>query len=299
MRILLAYDSSSGAAEAANLVSRLALPPSSVVRVVSVIEPFIVNPTPWTGGVASYSPEILAQVQAYHEDEIADVIQRLSEPDRTVEGTVLHGRPASVIVEEAREFAADLVVVGSRGRGSIAALVLGSISSEVVDHAPCPVLVARRSGLSRVVLATDGSPTAAAAEALLARWPVFAGLPIRVVSVADVPPPWQTGIAPTMYLQVVDAYAQDLDRAKAEHERIAAESASRLGSAGRDATAEVRCGDAATEILDVVGEWSADLVVLGSRGRTGMTRLLLGSVARNLVHSSSASILVVREATTT
>jgi nucleotide-binding universal stress UspA family protein len=69
-----------------------------------------------------------------------------------------------------------------------------------------------------------------------------------------------------------------------------------LRAAGRDSTADLRSGDAAAEIIEAIGEWQADLVVMGSRGRTGLTRLLLGSVARNVVHGTSASILVVRAA---
>lgn len=297
MRILLAHDGSTEAAEAANLVRDIAWPPNSVLRVISVIEPTGVALTSWADGGAGYSPAMDVQISAYYDDALAEVVQLLSDPGRAVEGALLRGRPASVIVDEARTFAADLVVVGSRGHGSIASLVLGSVSGEVVDHAPCPVLVARNAGLARVIFAADDSPSAGIAEALLAHWPIFEGPPIRVVSVADVVQPWQTGIAPTMYGQVIEAYARDVEEAKAQHQRIADDSAARLRGAGRHATAELRSGDAASEIIASAGEWNADLVVLGSRGRTGLTRLLLGSVARNVVNGSTASILVVREET--
>jgi nucleotide-binding universal stress UspA family protein len=146
-----------------------------------------------------------------------------------------------------------------------------------------------------VVFATDGSPSAGEAEDLLSDWPMFAGMPIHVVSVADVPHPMRAGIAPTMVAEVTEAYAQDLAAAKVEHRRLAEESVGRLREAGRDAEAEVRIGDAPAEIIAAADGQNADLVVLGSRGRTGLTRLLLGSVARNVVHGSGASILVVRE----
>ena len=147
------------------------------------------------------------------------------------------------------------------------------------------------------VYATDESPSAQAAGALLSRWPIFDGLPIRVVSVADVARPWTTGIAPTMYGQVLDAYAADLRGAKKEHQRIAEDAATRLQESGREATAEMHAGDAAGEIIAVAEERGADLVVLGSRGRTGLTRLLLGSVARNVLSGSTASVLIVRDET--
>lgn len=157
------------------------------------------------------------------------------------------------------------------------------------------MLVARTTGLTRVVFATDGSPSAQAAETILSAWPIFGGLPIRVVSVADIFRPWTIGIAPTMYGQVLDAYSAELHEARMEHERIAVDTATRLRERGREADAEVRDGDVAAEIIAVVDEQRADLAVLGSRGRTGLTRLLLGSVARNVLSGSTASVLIVRE----
>ncbi len=209
---------------------------------------------------------------------------------------VLAGRPGSVIVDEAHAFAADLVIVGSRGHGSLSSLVLGSVSAEVVDHAPCPVLVARQPSITRAVFGTDGSPAAVFAEAILTDWPIFEGVPIRVVSVTDVTLPWSTGIAPTMHQRVVETHAAQLEQAKAEHGRIAEETAARLGQEGRSAEANVRTGDSAAQVVAAAEEWGADLIVVGSRGRTGLARVLLGSVARNVVHGSTASVLVVRSA---
>jgi nucleotide-binding universal stress UspA family protein len=97
-----------------------------------------------------------------------------------------------------------------------------------------------------------------------------------------------------MYGQVVDAYAADLRQAKTEHQRIADDASARLRDAGRTADAGMRVGDAAAEVIAAAAERGADLIVLGSRGRTGVTRLLLGSVARNVLSGSGASVLVVR-----
>ncbi len=78
---------------------------------------------------------------------------------------------------------------------------------------------------------------------------------------------------------------------------MAADSAARLRDAGRVIDTEVRNGDAAGEIVAVAEQRGADLIVLGSRGRTGLRRLLLGSVARNVVSGSTASVLIVRDPT--
>jgi nucleotide-binding universal stress UspA family protein len=295
MRILLAQDGSGGAMQAAEMVRDIPWPVGSFLRVVSVIEPTMTALTAW-GAAADAWAEVDSQISKYHKDELAETVRGLSGPNLTVESAVMRGRPATVIVDEARGFSADLIVMGSRGHGAITSLVLGSVSGEVVDQAPCPVLVARRPSISRLLFATDGSPSAISAEALLCEWPIIEGLPIRVLSVADVPPPWGSGIAPTMYREVSASFARDLADAKVDHQRMADESGERLRAAGRDAVAEMRVGDAAVEVIAAAVEFDADLVVVGSRGRTGLKRLLLGSVARNVLHGSAASILVVHDA---
>ena len=294
MRVLLANDGSAGATQAAALVRSITWPSDLVLRVVNVIEPMLMPISgPWDRG-AALAPELDAAITAYADGSMREVVEHLAATSGSLEGKVIRGRAASAIIHEARDFRADLVIVGSRGHGTIASLLLGSVSSEVVDHASCPVLVARSATLSRVVFATDESPSAEGAEAILARWPIFTGLPIRVVSVADVVRPWTTGIAPTMYGPVLDAYDAELRESKVEHQRIAANTAARLREGGRTAVAEMRDGDAAGEILAVAEQRDADLIALGSRGRTGLTRLLLGSVARNVLSGGTASVLIVR-----
>jgi nucleotide-binding universal stress UspA family protein len=294
MRVIVAFDGSAAAADAVSLVDSIAWPDDTVLRVVSVIEPTLAIAGPMYRGGA-LAPEVDEAITAYTHDAVRGAVDRLRAPGRAVEGDVLRGRVASAIVEDARTSRADLVIVGSRGHGAIASLLLGSVSSEVVDHAPCPVLVARTTELTRVVFATDGSPSAEAAERVLSHWPIFASRPIRVVSVADVVRPWTIGIAPTLYGQVLDAYTAELRDATVAHEGLAAAAAARLRDAGRVADSEVRTGDAAEEIIAVVDQQRADLAVLGSRGRTGLARLLLGSVARNVLSGSGASVLVVRD----
>ena len=158
-----------------------------------------------------------ADVAALAQEDIPGVVDRLASVDRRVEGAVLRGRPASVLVDEANRFNADLVIGGSRGHGPIASLLLGSVSAEVVDRAPCPMLIARTATISNVVVAADGSEPATAAASLVASWPMFTRVPISVVSVAEVVEPWHTGIAPTMVRQVAAAHARDVAEARAEH----------------------------------------------------------------------------------
>lgn len=295
MRVLVAFDGSATATDAVALVNAIAWPTDSVLRVVSVIEPMLLPTSAAMYRGAGLAPDVDEAITSYTHETLQVAVERLRSHDRAVQGEVLRGRAASAIVDDARDFRADLLVVGSRGHGTIASLLLGSVSSEVVDHAGRPVLVARTTDLARVVFATDGSPSAEAAELMLSDWSIFAELPIRVVSVADIARPWATGIAPTMYGQALHAYDAEVRESKVEHEGIARDAAMRLRESGRMADAEARAGDAAEEIIAVVEREGADLVVLGSRGRTGLARLLLGSVARNVLSGSTASVLIVRD----
>jgi nucleotide-binding universal stress UspA family protein len=296
VRILIAYDGSAGAEQSLRLADSVDWPADSTLRIATVIEPMLLFVgAPMAGGLEIPPPEVDAEVTAYQEEEVTKAARNLRSAHRTVEGIVLRGRPATALVEEATRFGANLVMGGSRGRGTISSLLLGSVSAEVVDHAPCPILVSRAPSINRVIFATDGSVPSAAAETVLSTWPIFERLPIDVVSVADVVEPWHTGIAPTMYREVIEAHARDLAEARAEHTRIAEETTARLRARGRQAEAAMRTGDAAAEIIAAAAEVAADLVVIGSRGRTGLARVVLGSVARNVLHGSTASVLVVHE----
>jgi nucleotide-binding universal stress UspA family protein len=301
MRAVLAYDASPGAEEAVSLLTTMPWPPGSTVRVVTVVEPSaaMVPAAPFVPARLVASPEIEAQILDHLESELARVLGLLRASGLDADGEVLRGRPATVLVDEANRFAADLIVAGSRGHGPIASLVLGSVSAELVDHAPCPVLVARRPSAQRVLFASDGSLPASDAEDVLTRWRIFDGATMRVVSVAEVVRPWHTGLAPTMYRQVVDAYGKDFEAAKSEHEAVARGAAGRLEVAGRNVDATVRVGDAAAEILEEASIWQADLIVLGSRGLTGLSRLLLGSVARNTLQGTESSVMIVHDAAET
>ena len=78
-----------------------------------------------------------------------------------------------------------------------------------------------------------------------------------------------------------------------QHDELAREMTAQLQSAGLTAEAERRDGDAATEILAAANASKADLIVMGTHGRTGLKRLVLGSVARNVLQHATCSVLVV------
>jgi nucleotide-binding universal stress UspA family protein len=293
MRVLLATDFSTHAEKARDLVAGLALPPGSTVRVVHAIEPM--------PDVTAFAPMPLLELSDYAERELRSELETfvnpLRAPDRTVERTLPFGRAADVIVAEAEDLRADLIVIGSRGRGGVASMILGSVSAEVIDRAPCPVLVARGRVLHRVLLAEDGSASAAIGAALVASLPPLRSLPVRVVSVADTGMPYAATMDPLASSAAVDAYYDALPALRAEYERLARERAVKLREAGVTATSEFREGDAAAELIKAAAQDKSDCIIIGSRGKTGLTRLVLGSVARAVLFHAECSVLVTHSPT--
>lgn len=299
MRILLAVDGSLSSDRATELVSTFPLPPESVIRVVAVQQPFVdVLAMSWASvGESGIGDETEEEQDARH---LKEAIERaeitLKRPDLTLEGSLVRGRPATAIVDEASAMEADLVVVGSRGHGTIATMVLGSTASEVVDHAPCPVLVARSGMLGTVALADDGSPSARAAELVVATWPLFADREISVVGVAEVGVPVAAGFTPGLYDQVLESYTRSVDEARQQVTEATQSVANRLSDAGRVATTVALEGDPASEIVRYATERRTGTIVMGTHGRTGLARLLLGSVARKVLVHAPCSVLIVRAA---
>ncbi|HAF09110.1 MAG TPA: universal stress protein [Candidatus Limnocylindria bacterium] len=293
MRVLLASDFSTHAEKARDLVAGLALPPGSTVRVVHAIEPM--------PDVTAFAPMPLLELSDYAERELRAELETfvnpLRAPDRTVERTLPFGRAADVIVAEAEDLRADLIVIGSRGRGGVASMILGSVSAEVIDRAPCPVLVARGRVLHRVLLAEDGSASAAIGAALVASLPPLRSLPVRVVSVADTGMPYAATMDPLASSAAVEAYYDALPALRAEYERLARERAAKLREAGVTATSEFREGDAAAELIKAAAQDKSDCIIIGSRGKTGLTRLVLGSVARGVLFHAECSVLVTHSPT--
>jgi nucleotide-binding universal stress UspA family protein len=205
-----------------------------------------------------------------------------------VETFLERGDPARVLREIGGSSFADLIVVGSRGRGPAASTIFGSVSASLVDHAPCPVLVARAPDASRMLLATDGTPSSSDIPRILAAWgSAFRGLPAVVLSVS----PHDTHVSPWSRAEREAATApDDLADYRERAERMAEE----MRELGWAASALTLVGDPVAQILSIGSERGADLIVTGSRGIGPLRRVLEGSVAHDVVLHTHSSVLVVR-----
>ena len=143
MRILLAVDGSTPSQDAIDEVASRPWPTSSMARVISVVRTYIPPATEFVP--AALTPQDIWQQHEKDAQQIADAAaERLRPAGLSVDKAVRQGDPRTVIVDEAAEWGADLIVVGSHGHTGLTRLLLGSVAQAVVAHAPCSVEVVRR-----------------------------------------------------------------------------------------------------------------------------------------------------------
>ena len=296
MHALLAIDGSTESTLALDTAANLAWPTGSRLDILTVL-PLEADwyGGPWAAGVA-YIPcdDLRERLRADRDALLETATARLRRPGLEVRSHVGEGRAASVIVDVALETRAGLIILGARGHGAIEAALLGSVSAEVVDQAPCAVLVARRPSTARVLIGTDGSDAAMSAMAFVASHGCFAPRQVRVVHAIDLHPAWWLGYTPGDATFAVDAYAAVVEEGRRRGDEITTGMADRLRADGLAVSTVTREGPAAAAIVAEAASWDADLVVVGTRGQGLLQRFLLGSTARSVLHHAGSSVLITR-----
>lgn len=212
-----------------------------------------------------------------------------------VQGVLRDGTPSLAVLDVAEELAADLVVVGTRGLTGFRHLFLGSTAERIVQHAKVPVLSVHpqdrrpEAGPRTVLVPTDFS---ADAEAALAAASDCLGLNhegtrVVLLHVYHVPAEYST------YGPSATLYRMGEQMGKKLRERLD-ELAAPLRAEGRSVEVEAVPGIPAEVIVRQVEERGADLIAMGTHGRSGIAHLLLGSTAERVVQHASCPVLTVR-----
>jgi nucleotide-binding universal stress UspA family protein len=144
MKILLAIDDSPYSEAAVEAVASMTWPPDTTVRVLSAVEPFVPPATELWYDAGGSLERARQEITTQYEELTARRAERLQARGLKAEAVVRDGDPRSVIVDEAKDWSADLIVVGSHGRTGLARLLLGSVAQSVVSHAPCSVWIVRK-----------------------------------------------------------------------------------------------------------------------------------------------------------
>lgn len=214
---------------------------------------------------------------------------------KNVEAFLEQGEPYAAIVTRAEKFGADLVVIGSHGRTGLQRILLGSVAEKIVRHAPCAVHVARKGPeAGPVVTGTDFSEASKPGLRAAALEAARTGSPLVVVYVFDLAWPGTTPYAvDASGLSAVLSDTEALRNAKQELTKLLEEVTRGILV---QITTEVLVGEPAAILVRRAEELGARLVAISTHGRTGLTRVLLGSVAERVVRLAHCPVLAVRGA---
>jgi nucleotide-binding universal stress UspA family protein len=244
-----------------------------------------------TASHGALARQVLRDAMDSAHDQLDAAYKRLSDRGVTMVTTLVDAPAHEGIAKAARDFEVDLVVVGSHGRTGLARLWLGSVAERTLRSAPCSVLIARSErgagGFGRIVVPTDFSPLSEqAADAALAL--ARKGAAIEILHCWELPP--MLGDMGAALVPLV----RDLGKDAAARNRQWAEP---YRAPDLEISALTLQGPATHTIRNHLEASGAELVVMGSHGRRGLSRLLLGSVAELTARHAPCSVLVVREPT--
>ena len=288
MKILVAYDGSECADAALDDLRRAGLPSNAQVKILSVFENWLPPPS---------GLEIIEHIdrdQEYLALARRGGIRLISvKPGWEVKSESGAGSPATVIIEKADEWGADLIVVGSHGRTALGKFFFGSVSQKVLHEARRSARVARGRVEEpdtpvRLIIGVDGSKGAeAAVEAVAARkWP--AGSEVRIVNA--------TWTAPQLTShRMVGPIITWVNEEKARVKDMIDEAVGKLSAAGLKTDVVMKVEEPKRLLVAEAESWGADCIFVGARGMGRIERFLLGSVLSAVAARAHCSVEVVRD----
>jgi nucleotide-binding universal stress UspA family protein len=287
MNVLVATDGSKYGRWAMNWVTTLPLVEPIQVMALHVVDiaalraPFLAQPV--MAGTERYIQEEIQRMETRSGKALKEAKQQLAL--LKLKGTVRkeQGAVAPTILKRAPK-RDGLLVVGSQGLDALDRFMLGSVSTNLIHHAACPVLVVKgeASPLRRMILATDGSDASAKA--------------LKFV-LAKLRPDGSTGKGGRAPIHVCVLHVMPLimyPGLEAASKKLLEQSVQKLIKAGF--TAEPLCylGNPAEEIMKTASQQQADLIVMGAKGLSAVARFLIGSVSTRVVQHANCAVLVIR-----
>ena len=227
-------------------------------------------------------------------------------------GIAVSGPPAEVLVSQAEAEHADLIVVGSVGMSGTKRFMLGNVPNKVSHHAPTDVLIVKTDPprseveLNKILVGTDGSPTAMRAVDMAAELAKCLGASLSIVCVYE--PPTEQELQ-QLRADPADPVAQwNVDRdvrgipeefkwkiaGATEAEDVLDRSAEHASKIGIDAEVEAIRGHPAEELISYAQRGDFDLIAVGSVGMSGAKRFMLGNVPHRISHHAPTDVLILR-----
>jgi nucleotide-binding universal stress UspA family protein len=296
--ILVPLDGSRFAEQALPLAERLARSSSACLRLALVHTPS----ASWDPGVefSLFDPEMEQQLRERELNYLESLAGRLMNGGGLhVECALLTGSVAEALEDYVERTGTDLVLMTSHGRGGIGRLVLGNVADQLVLRLDVPVLVirpeekkaaARQPEIQRILVPLDGSPVA---ETVLEEAKAFARLTGAELILASIVQPIPVLLPPFVWppVQVTESPVHRVLEARHYLEKMKG----RLRKEGFKVQTRVRCSPkVAREILEIAREQRCNLITMATHGAGGLDRLMLGSVADQVVRHSDLPVLVLR-----
>ena len=278
-KILVAIDGSESSKHALRESFKLATDEKSWVTVVSVIPQYEGDlGATWISNVreAMKKPCQIALSEA----------ENMAKKERVLIKTVCEeGEIYERIVDLADAENSDLIVMGRKGISKLSKALVGSVTARVIGHSQKDVLVVPEGtsiGWKNIVFATDGSKFSEAATNKAIDFAKSYGSEIQVISVVDVT---------EEFMARAPGAVEDLVKKAKE---IVEDVKKKASSEGIKAESIVREGDAYKVIVNIAKKQGANAIMMGSHGRTGLRRLLMGSVTERVIGHAPCPVLIVK-----
>jgi len=221
--------------------------------------------------------------------------------DVKVESAILVGNPAEEIVDYAERENIDVIVMATHGRSGIGRWALGSVADKVLRATERPVVLIRAKGarsdmlkkgvFKRALVPLDGSKESEAVIPYIEELASMLGAEVTLLQVlAVVYHVYISGDAPAQ----VPYTEEEMKPLKASAESYLEKVGSGLRGKGVTTKCQVRVGAAGQEIIKLADEIGADIVAMSTHGRSGVGRLVFGSVAEKVVRTGNIPVLLVR-----
>ena len=238
----------------------------------------------------------LERLDANHDRQTEDVLAKHADQGRVgVHTHLVRGLSVSEsLLESALDLQCDFIVMGTHGRRGLRHLLLGSVAEEIVRTAAVPVVTVRESANTEersagsILVCHDFSERSEAAVSVAREWALALDSAVHLLHVVE------PVVYPEFY--AVDVMPDEVLHRIEERSVEAMEAAAAVQLQGVAHTLEVVTGRAVDAILDAADPARFDMVIMGTRGLSGLQHLLLGSVAEGVVRRSRLPVLTVRAA---
>lgn len=288
MKILIAVDSSEASMIAAREAAARLWPQGTSARVITVVEPvFALN--------GEFAPDVESALERSALQTVQCAAEYFEQAGLETSMAVLTGDPKTMIVKEAADAGADFIVIGAHSTHGVLQFLLGGVARAVARLAPCSVEIVRRAPdvkPLKILLATDGSACSNAAVRSVAERPWAKETEFRILSVVEPSAPL---FRPPYFSPERMRELRGQDMKRAQQAICVAETI--LSGAGIEFTSTIAVPAATAKelILSEAAEWNADLIVVGSHGRRGVSRVLLGSVSEAVALHAQCSVEIIRQ----